>query len=211
MTDPVQETENVPESAHTLASIAQILNENPESGLEIVRAAFDAERERALTALRERAKDFESLKTVRLGFFGDKGSMSLANKQMRDLQNQHKGPVGKLLGQARAALTEAIEARTAELEAEREARILEEEAVDVTAASARRSLGGRHPALRGGHARRPQPHPGALSRHGAAGRGAGRRGEARQEEGDKGDADNRFHGGNSCLRGCYEQFILPFL
>jgi len=145
MTDPVQETENVPESAHTLASIAQILNENPESGLEIVRAAFDAERERALTALRERAKDFESLKTVRLGFFGDKGSMSLANKQMRDLQNQHKGPVGKLLGQARAALTEAIEARTAELEAEREARILEEEAVDVTAASARRSLGGRHP------------------------------------------------------------------
>ena len=145
MTDPVQETENVPESAQTLASIAQILNENPESGLEIVRAAFDAERERALTALRERAKDFESLKTVRLGFFGDKGSMSLANKQMRDLQNQHKGPVGKLLGQARAALTEAIEARTAELEAEREARILEEEAVDVTAASARRSLGGRHP------------------------------------------------------------------
>ena len=145
MTDPVQETENAPESAQTLASIAQILNENPESGIEIVRAAFDAERERALTALRERAKDFESLKTVRLGFFGDKGSMSLANKQMRDLQNQHKGPVGKLLGQARAALTEAIEARTAELEAEREARILEEEAVDVTAASARRSLGGRHP------------------------------------------------------------------
>ena len=85
MTDPVQETENAPESAQTLASIAQILNENPESGLEIVRAAFDAERERALTALRERAKDFESLKTVRLGFFGDKGSMSLANKQMRDL------------------------------------------------------------------------------------------------------------------------------
>ena len=50
MTDPVQETENVPESAQTLASIAQILNENPESGFEIVRAAFEAERERALTA-----------------------------------------------------------------------------------------------------------------------------------------------------------------
>ncbi len=48
------------------------------------------------------------------------------------------------MGQARAALTEAIEARTAELEAEREARILAEEAVDVSAASPRRSLGG-HP------------------------------------------------------------------
>lgn len=145
MTDSVQEHENAPESAHILARIAQVLKENPENGLETVREAFEAERERAQKALREHAQDFDSLKEVRLGFFGDKGSLSLANRQMRDLENQHKGPVGKLLGQARAALTEAIEARTAELEAEREARILAEEAVDVTAATARHSLGGRHP------------------------------------------------------------------
>ena len=145
MTDSVQEHENAPESAHILARIAQVLKENPENGLETVREAFEAERERAQKALREHAQDFDSLKEVRLGFFGDKGSLSLANRQMRDLENQHKGPVGKLLGQARAALTEAIETRTAELEAEREARILAEEAVDVTAATARHSLGGRHP------------------------------------------------------------------
>ena len=145
MTDSVQEHENAPESAHILARIAQVLKENPENGLETVREAFEAERERAQKALREHAQDFDSLKEVRLGFFGDKGSLSLANRQMRDLENQHKGPVGKLLGQARAALTEAIEARTAELEAEREARILAEEAVDVTAVTARHSLGGRHP------------------------------------------------------------------
>ena len=145
MTDSVQEHENAPESAHILARIAQVLKENPENGLETVREAFEAECERAQKALREHAQDFDSLKEVRLGFFGDKGSLSLANRQMRDLENQHKGPVGKLLGQARAALTEAIEARTAELEAEREARILAEEAVDVTAATARHSLGGRHP------------------------------------------------------------------
>ena len=145
MTDSVQEHENAPESAHILARIAQVLKENPENGLETVREAFEAERERAQKALREHAQDFDSLKEVRLGFFGDKGSLSLANRQMRDLENQHKGPVGKLLGQARAALTEAIEARTAELEAEREAHILAEEAVDVTAATARHSLGGRHP------------------------------------------------------------------
>ena len=145
MTDSVQEHENAPESAHILARIAQVLKENPENGLETVREAFEAERERAQKALREHAQDFDSLKEVRLGFFGDKGSLSLANRQMRDLENQHKGPVGKLLGQARAVLTEAIEARTAELEAEREARILAEEAVDVTAATARHSLGGRHP------------------------------------------------------------------
>lgn len=145
MTDSVQEHENAPESAHILARIAEVLKENPENGLETVREAFEAERERAQKALREHAQDFDSLKEVRLGFFGDKGSLSLANRQMRDLENQHKGPVGKLLGQARAVLTEAIEARTAELEAEREARILAEEAVDVTAATARHSLGGRHP------------------------------------------------------------------
>ncbi len=145
MTDSVQEHENAPESAHILARIAEVLKENPENGLETVREAFEAERERAQKALREHAQDFDSLKEVRLGFFGDKGSLSLANRQMRDLENQHKGPVGKLLGQARAALTEAIETRTAELEAEREARILAEEAVDVTAATARHSLGGRHP------------------------------------------------------------------
>ena len=145
MTDSVQEHENAPESAHILARIAEVLKENPENGLETVREAFEAERERAQKALREHAQDFDSLKEVRLGFFGDKGSLSLANRQMRGLENQHKGPVGKLLGQARAVLTEAIEARTAELEAEREARILAEEAVDVTAATARHSLGGRHP------------------------------------------------------------------
>lgn len=145
MTDSVQEHENAPESAHILARIAEVLKENPENGLETVREAFEAERERAQKVLREHAQDFDSLKEVRLGFFGDKGSLSLANRQMRDLENQHKGPVGKLLGQVRAALTEAIEARTAELEAEREARILAEETVDVTAATARHSLGGRHP------------------------------------------------------------------
>lgn len=145
MTDSVQEHEGLNGPAQVLARIAQVLEENPENGLDAIREAFEAERERAKQEIREKAKDFDSLKEVRLSFFGEKGIMSIANRQMRDLQNQHKGPVGKLMGQTRAALTEAIEARTAELEAEREARILAEEAVDVSAASPRRSLGGRHP------------------------------------------------------------------
>lgn len=145
MTDSVQEHEGLNGPAQVLARIAQVLEENPENGLDAIREAFEAERERAKQEIREKATDFDSLKEVRLSFFGEKGIMSIANRQMRDLQNQHKGPVGKLMGQARAALIEAIEARTAELEAEREARILAEEAVDVSAASPRRSLGGRHP------------------------------------------------------------------
>jgi len=67
MTDSVQEHENAPESAHILARIAQVLKENPENGLETVREAFEAERERAQKALREHAQDFDSLKEVRLG------------------------------------------------------------------------------------------------------------------------------------------------
>ena len=145
MTDSVQEHEGLRSPAQVLAHIAKVLEENPENGLDAVREAFEAERERAKQEIREKANDFDSLKEVRLSFFGEKGVISVANRQMRDLQNQHKGPVGKLLGQARAALAEVIEARTKELEAEREARILAEEAVDVSAASPRRSLGGRHP------------------------------------------------------------------
>lgn len=145
MTDSVQEHEGPKGPAQVLANIAQVLENNPEKGLDAVREAFEAERERAKQEIREKAKDFDSLKEVRLSFFGEKGIMSVANRQMRDLQNQHKGPVGKLLGQARAVLTEVIEARTKELEAEREARILAEETVDMSAASSRRSLGGRHP------------------------------------------------------------------
>lgn len=145
MTDSVQEHEGPKGPAQVLANIAQVLENNPEKGLDAVREAFEAERERAQQEIREKTKDFDSLKEVRLSFFGEKGIMSIANRQMRDLQNQHKGPVGKLLGQARATLTEVIDARTKELEAEREARILAEEAVDMSAASARRSLGGRHP------------------------------------------------------------------
>ena len=104
MTDSVQEHEGLNGPAQVLARIAQVLEENPENGLDVIREAFEAERERAKQEIREKAKDFDSLKEVRLSFFGEKGIMSIANRQMRDLQNQHKGPVGKLMGQARAAL-----------------------------------------------------------------------------------------------------------
>ena len=91
MTDSVQEHENAPESAHILARIAQVLKENPENGLETVREAFEAERERAQKALREHAQDFDSLKEVRLGFFGDKGSLSLATGRCVTLKTSIRG------------------------------------------------------------------------------------------------------------------------
>ncbi len=145
MTDSLTENAQNPESFEILANIAQVLENDPDNGLEKVQGAFNAEFERAQKAVAEEATDLDELKRVRLAFTGDKSAFTLANKQMRSLSKEHKAEVGKLMGQARGRLNKVLEARTAILEAEREARILVEEAVDVTATSGRRHAGARHP------------------------------------------------------------------
>ncbi|MFW0119618.1 phenylalanine--tRNA ligase subunit alpha [Rothia sp. P5764] len=122
-----------------------MLETDPQRGLATVEEAFRAELDRALTDIAEKTPTFEDLKRVRLEFTGDKGGFTLANKQMRDLGKEHKADVGKLMGQARGRLAKALEARNTQLEEERDARILVEEAVDVTAHTPRRRIGGRHP------------------------------------------------------------------
>lgn len=144
MTDSLPGGNTLPKSYEVLANLSTVLEQDA-NGLEMVREAFVAEFERANREISENAVDFESLKSIRLAFTGDKGSFTLANKQMRDLSKEHKAEVGKLMGQARGRLTKALEARNAQLEEEREARILVEEAVDVTATSGRRHAGARHP------------------------------------------------------------------
>ncbi|MBF0807492.1 phenylalanine--tRNA ligase subunit alpha [Rothia nasimurium] len=145
MTDSLPEVPENPTPFQVLANIRAILEKDPENGLAAVREAFTAEFERAQKEIAEKTADFEELKRVRLDFTGDKAGFTLANKQMRDLRKEHKAEVGKLMGQARGRLTKALEARNAELEEERDARILIEEAVDVTAHTPRRRIGGRHP------------------------------------------------------------------
>ncbi|MFW0179335.1 phenylalanine--tRNA ligase subunit alpha [Rothia sp. P7208] len=145
MTDSLSESTNLPESYHTLASLQEVLEADSVQGIKRVKDAFSQELSRALAAVEESSNTFDELKQTRLAFLGDKGSFTLANKQMRHLSKEHKAEVGKLMGQARGRLSKAIEARNSELEEEHAARILVEEAVDVTAVSARRALGGRHP------------------------------------------------------------------
>ena len=91
------------------------------------------------------AADLDELKTVRLAHAGEKSPLALANRAIGGLDKSRKAAAGKLLGQARGRVNKAIAARTTVLEEERDARILVEEAVDVTAAGRRRRLGGRHP------------------------------------------------------------------
>nr|WP_312607970.1 phenylalanine--tRNA ligase subunit alpha [Kocuria rhizophila] len=107
-------------------------------------AAVTAAAEDALSAIRS-AADLPELKSVRLAHAGEKSPLALANRAIGGLDKTAKATAGKLVGQARGRVNKAVAARTAELEEERDARILVEEAVDVTAATRRRRLGGRHP------------------------------------------------------------------
>ncbi|GGH63824.1 phenylalanine--tRNA ligase subunit alpha [Rothia aerolata] len=145
MSESLPEEAKAPESYRVLANIKDILEADPAGGLETVKKAFADEFDRAQKAIEQESDDFDQLKATRLAFLGDKGAFTLANKQMKSLSKEHKAEVGKLMGQARGRLTKALEAKNAQLEEERDTRILIEEAVDVTAASPRRGLGGRHP------------------------------------------------------------------
>jgi phenylalanyl-tRNA synthetase alpha chain len=91
------------------------------------------------------ASDLDALKVVRLAHAGDRSPLALANREIGALPPQAKAEVGKRVGQARAAVRAAIEDRQLELEAERDARVLVDEAVDVTLPYDRRTPGARHP------------------------------------------------------------------
>lgn len=91
------------------------------------------------------AADLDGLKNVRLRHTGDKSPLSLANREIGALPKDQKAVAGKLMGAARGRVNQALAERTRVLEEEREALILVQEAVDVTAAPRRRRAGARHP------------------------------------------------------------------
>jgi phenylalanyl-tRNA synthetase alpha chain len=91
------------------------------------------------------AADLAQLKQVRLDHVGDRSPLALANREIGALPPQARKEAGRRVGQARKAVNDALAARTAELEAEQEQRILIEEAVDVTLPTDRDPRGARHP------------------------------------------------------------------
>ncbi|MDN4476228.1 phenylalanine--tRNA ligase subunit alpha [Demequina sp. SYSU T00192] len=107
-------------------------------------AGVDAAVEAALAAFAA-ASTLDELKEARLAHTGDKAPLTLANRQIGGLEPSDKAAAGKAMGGARAAMGRALAARTAELEAERDARVLVEEAVDVTLPTSRQQPGARHP------------------------------------------------------------------
>ena len=101
-------------------------------------------REEALAAIAA-ATSLEELKQARLDHAGDRSPLALANREIGALPPQARKEAGQRVGQARGAVNQALAARQAVLEEEQEARILVEEAVDVTLPWDVRPAGARHP------------------------------------------------------------------
>jgi len=107
-------------------------------------AALDAAVDAALAAVAA-ARDLDELRAVRTAQTGDKSPLALANRAIGSLPGPDKAAAGKNVGPRRGRVNQAIAQRQAELEAERDARVLVEETVDVTLPTDRRPLGARHP------------------------------------------------------------------
>jgi phenylalanyl-tRNA synthetase alpha chain len=105
---------------------------------------LDSFRDEALAAITA-ATDLDELKEARLAHSGDRSPLALANREIGALPPHAKAEAGKRIGSARGAVAQALKTRQAELEAERDERVLVEETVDVTLPWDRAPKGARHP------------------------------------------------------------------
>jgi phenylalanyl-tRNA synthetase alpha chain len=98
----------------------------------------------ALTAIAA-AESLDALKHVRLDHSGDRSPLALANREIGSIPPPERAAAGRLIGSARGRVAAALNTRKEQLEAERDARMLAEEAVDVTLPVERLPPGARHP------------------------------------------------------------------
>src|SRR3954470_416430 len=89
--------------------------------------------------------DLAALHAARIAHAGDKSPAALANRAIASLPGEARKDAGRRVGALRAAINAALEQKQAELEAERDARALVEERVDVTLPWDRQRHGARHP------------------------------------------------------------------
>ncbi len=91
------------------------------------------------------ADDLERLAAARTAHLGDRSPVALARREIGALPPQARADAGKRVNVVLAELGRALAARRSELEAERDTRVLVEEAVDVTVLPDRLPFGARHP------------------------------------------------------------------
>jgi phenylalanyl-tRNA synthetase alpha chain len=98
----------------------------------------------ALSAISS-ATDLDQLKEVRIEHVGDRSPIAKANQSLGQMDPSARAEFGKIVGKAKGAIVATFEARQVELEAERDARVLIEERVDVSITANRTPKGGLHP------------------------------------------------------------------
>jgi phenylalanyl-tRNA synthetase alpha chain len=87
----------------------------------------------------------EELKQVKIEHVGDKSPIARLNQTLGKLEPDQRAEFGKLIGQAKSAITSAFSTKEQALEELRDATVLLQERVDITLPSARVSRGGLHP------------------------------------------------------------------
>ena len=99
------------------------------------------------TALAEisKASSIAELKKAKGSILGDGSALAGFSAKLGKLAADQKAEAGKIVGSARAKVTEAFEARESELSAAEEAKLLEKEAIDITALGRIARTGARHP------------------------------------------------------------------
>jgi phenylalanyl-tRNA synthetase alpha chain len=114
-----------------------------------VQSLLDPDALKAAVAAAERAfaeaSDLAELAAVRPAHLGDRAPILLARRELGSLPGPDRAEAGKRVNAARQQAQEAFDARRAVLVEERDARVLAEEAVDVTLPWDRVPRGARHP------------------------------------------------------------------
>jgi phenylalanyl-tRNA synthetase alpha chain len=135
-------------SGHTdrlVLSLVAKQNDNSEIDTSVLESeALDAAAEAAVRAFAA-VSDLESLASAKAEHLGEKAAISLARRSLGGLPGEQRAAAGKAVNAARTRVSDALATRIAELEAQRDALVLEAETVDVTLPSGRRRVGARHP------------------------------------------------------------------
>jgi phenylalanyl-tRNA synthetase alpha chain len=113
--------------------VAALSEESLQAGVAAAQEAFGA------------ASTLEELRAANTAHIGDRSPLALANREVGALPPAAKADAGRRINAARNAVRQSHSDRLAALEAERDARVLIEESVDVTLPWDRRVLGARHP------------------------------------------------------------------
>ncbi len=105
---------------------------------------MDAAVQAALAAIAA-AADTAALKAARSAHGAEGSPLAQLNARLRDVPPEKKAEFGKLVGQARGRVSQALAGRERELAAAETAAKLEAERVDITALASRARAGARHP------------------------------------------------------------------